>query len=253
MCLPVPLTTSCGKCPMVTSEAKATFDEACREIECLLELAEKLQDSNSPSGLSVMVLNKSALILLCAKLECFCESLAEEYVFRVNEAVHLAAHIPQPLLLRHTKKIVDAALISRNPSAYAETMREVARLWTECCKAPAVTPDIRMSFGKHGSKELRRLFESVGAQMAVDEFVVDSESMIEGNTKPFRAEVDSLTAIRNSILHSDASPSFAIADVERRVELFKKFAEFADSVVMNMIADVADRALDSSPLFVPLD
>src|SRR5205823_4502391 len=75
------------------SQAAASFAESSREVDSLLKIHERLTGVERGYRPGMEVLNKSALVLLCAIWEAYCEDVADEALR------HLIARSPDPSAL----------------------------------------------------------------------------------------------------------------------------------------------------------
>jgi hypothetical protein len=88
----------------MASKARAAFDKNCADIDRLMEIHTAYGGTGAGYRHQLEVLNKSAIVLLCAIWEAYCEDLAAEAV------EHIVAHAAAPGLSNHIKAIVAADL-----------------------------------------------------------------------------------------------------------------------------------------------
>jgi hypothetical protein len=84
----------------MASKARAAFDKNCADIDRLMEVHTAYGGTGAGYRHQLEVLNKSAIVLLCAIWEAYCEDLAAEAV------EHIVAHAAAPCLSNHIKAIV---------------------------------------------------------------------------------------------------------------------------------------------------
>lgn len=196
---------------MAYFDATLAFDAALNEIDLLISRAEIAQHKSDEYA----VYTKAALVLLASKLEAFAENIVEDYADSVGELDLKAKHIPREVRATATSFLLGSCLnggTGFNGSAKAvNALIDAAKLWDDEAPLVDLPIDTRFNYGKHGSKELRNLFERIGITDICGTCLVSSgiDSLVQqgGERENISADIDSLTNIRNNIIHSDASPA----------------------------------------------
>jgi hypothetical protein len=93
-----------------------------------------------------------------------------------------------------------------------ENLKIAASLWVDEHVHSQFSISSKFNYGKHGSEELINLFKRIGITNVVSECQVTSNPVasvfsITAQRMSIKASLDSLTHIRNNIIHSDASPT----------------------------------------------
>jgi len=187
------------------------FDETTKEIELLIRYAKR----NKNDFLRFSTFNKSAIVLLCSKFEAFLENFLEEYSF-----LHLT-HSNNKTLDRNIYEhlidnLIDTIEISKNKKIKRKPHIENLSL---LCGTEEINDllsykiNAKFKYGKHGQKEIEKLMSNFGFSR-----LIKTESSIK-----FLRKFNSLNAIRNNIIHEDATPSLTTNDVELH---YKNIADF---------------------------
>lgn len=205
-------------------DAVKDFEVALGEVDALLALATAAGE-HSPNRPALI---KASLLLLTTKVECFFESIVEEYCELVSQH-HSTFHLPLALRVGMSRRIfLDAKLECEHIGFQlaAQKFSAISEFWTGKSPCPQVLVDSKFSYGKHGEAQVVKLFRRIGIDNVFEKFPVESEveSMAnQGGPTSIAPDFNSLTSIRNNITHSDATPSLAEADVasrKRRLLLF---------------------------------
>lgn len=200
------------------SATKDFFDDTKNEIELLINYAKR----NKNNLLRFSTFNKSAIVLLCSKFEAFLENFLEEYVYlHMNKSnnktlensiyEHLIDNIIESLEVTKSKKL------KRKP--------HIQNLSLLCGEAEITDfsnfkVNARFNYGKHGQKEIEKLLTTFGF----------SKFIKEDDSQSFLKKFNSLNAIRNNIIHEDATPSLTSKDVENHFKNISKFIGDLDNV-----------------------
>ena len=205
---------------MPSLQATADFDSSLREADALLALAASMHGD----AVAFSALLKSSILLLTSKLEAFLEEAAEECRFFIESAACSSNMLPPAMKVAMLQSFLDDSFLAKlkhgNPQILdrLDAFRElfygdgVQRLIVET----------KFSYGKHGDSEVRKLFQRFGIK---DIF----ESAYEDGIDAIKADLNSLTAIRNNIIHNDASPSFSVEQVVGFVVKMRDFSSRLDT------------------------
>lgn len=196
-------------------DAVKDFAGALTEVDALISMSRA-----SASDVQRSVLIKASLLLLATKVECFLESIVEEYCEAACMA-ESAAHLPHALRVSASRKMFLDAKLQEEHRNGADTVRQfmaIAEIWGNKAPCPQVTIDCRFSYGRHGENEVIKLFRRVGIPDVFEQFPVDDENESfarPGGATSIAPDFNSMSSIRNNITHSDATPALTEADIER--------------------------------------
>lgn len=87
------------------SAARMAFDASCKDVERLLEIHEQLGGTGAGRRRRLEVLNKSAIVLLAALWEAYCEDLASEAIGHLVAHVSHIDRLPNPLKQKVAKEL----------------------------------------------------------------------------------------------------------------------------------------------------
>lgn len=204
-----------------------------KDVEFLLKFAENYEiDRNN-------TFNKAAILFLCSKFENFVESLIEEYLFNINELKLVPSTIPHDLKLNCSNY-----LISKHKSSPVnkDTFEIIGKMWNGNEPIDNIIIESKFNFGKRGEKELRNLFHKIGItdifQIDIYEKELENYGLNEIKNKiDFKGVYNTVTNMRNNIIHQDASPSLTNLDVKNFTKYFKFFAEKISELLQNKLEE----------------
>lgn len=204
------------------------FVSALDEVDILLAVAEGHQ--RKPQEYAIF--NKACLLFLVAKFEVFLEEAVAEYTFRLQQLKLPATHFPDVIKLHSARYLIDdqfmTALDNLKPSA-AEKLKEVSLLWHSDRQIDSIKIDNRFNYGKHGQNAIVGLFARIGIEDVFELCqVCEAEESLTGDPETSRpvdvvADINSMTGIRNNILHNDVTPNLThwqILEYRRHLVLF---------------------------------
>jgi hypothetical protein len=225
-------------------QATEDFLESTQEAQLLLELA----TNNRERERVCSALNKAGLVLLSGKFEAFAESIAEDYVFRINEVCARVSDIPLVLRVQHTLNSIgkiDRLNAFERRDDIAELFGEIGRFWDGGTRPPQLNIDCKFSYGKHGEKELRNLFRIIGVQDVFELVGVHPSEApeVEIGQMDFKGVFNSMTNIRNNILHQDATPTLTTEDVITLSASLSRFAITLDAKLGEMLPQAGAQSL----------
>jgi hypothetical protein len=218
------------------------------EVDILCDAAE----ANQAAAAKYATFNKAALLLIAGKFESFVEAIISEFIYQLNQGKLPSQKIPPSIRLQHTftllkdfDKIVNAK--HKYPEA-EELFAQLGRLWAshESCTYLEITA--KFSYGKHGEAELVKLFEKIGVDDIFESVKLTenvdsvSEDMPVVKTIDFRGKFNSVCAMRNNILHEDATPDLNSEGVREYTRLFKEFAIRLDSYLASNLSAIKANA-----------
>jgi hypothetical protein len=200
-------------------QATLDFSSSLEEVERLLTLAAH----GGVDSVAFSALLKSSILLLTSKMEAFLEDVAEECRFRIESAACIASKLPDAIKVSMVQSVIDEAFISKLKQGSPQVLEKISALKAMLVdeKIEALALDTRFSYGKHGEAEVKKIFQRFGIRDVIQESVLDGADSI-------RADLNSLIAIRNNIIHNDASPVFTIEQVRGFVTMIVGFSNGLD-------------------------
>lgn len=196
------------------------FIDSLEEIDLLIMYAKR----NEKYIPKYRLFNKSAVILLLTKFENFIETFLEEHSYYVLEK-HTSFTIPDKMKVQYIVNAIEKATRFPDNTKKAKVIEKLKCLSSEKGTKLDVLKDYRprttFDYGKHGSKEITKMFQI----HALDDFIANSEvtMILQG--------LDSLIAIRNNIIHQDATPSLTHKDIEQHKNKIIHFVELLQQEV----------------------
>jgi hypothetical protein len=191
-----------------------------KEINILIGYAKR----NSIKIEKYRLFNKSAIILLCSKFEFFLENFMEEFlddVISKNDNHSLPESIKEHL----TDVVLENINSQTNIKKKTPFLSQLISLYSSektNAKKLGIVPNAKFKMGKHGEKEVKSLFIRFG----FSDFINQSDLI------PFFTSFNSLLAIRNNIVHEDATPSLTHNDVCKFLDDITFFVNLVDSTFL---------------------
>ena len=188
------------------------FVSALSEVNILVRVAESNQ--NKPEEYTIF--NKACLLFLVAKFEVFLENVVAEYAFRLEKLRLPAIHFPEIIKLHCARHLIDEQFLvalENLKSSAAERLRELSCFWHSTHQLESIKIDNSFDYGTHGQNAITRLFARIGIEDIFKECAVyEARELLSEGTESQRpvdiaADVNSMTGIRNNILHNDATPN----------------------------------------------
>lgn len=227
---------------MIELVAKQDFIEACSEIQTLRSLLVGPDGKPCVDRQTEGVVIRSALVLLCSKFEAYCESAVQEWIYYLNQTVVISDHLPLRPLLEHSAIQIERINehLRHEPSHFKAVamFRDLSRLWCENRTPTELAPPVSFSYGKHGRKELIKLWKRVGLVGLVEEFSFEfgEESYIGDKAKiNFLGEFDSLVNKRNQIVHGDSAMHITPEELDKYFALLMAFGDHAEEYVKTQL------------------
>lgn len=198
------------------------FKSNLSEIDILIEYA----NANKHTLSKYKLFNKTAVVLLCSHFEVFIESFIAEHIDLIK-ACYSSIDMPQYMKDNYINDTIRAYRDDPQPSKRQEPLKALTRLLgdsnLELSELGDLVLNVKFSFGKHGQKEVDRLFVKFG----LEDFVVTD---IYKNA--FR-DINSVISIRNNIIHEGSAPTLSHEDVIRYKSGILKFAEELEHHIVN--------------------
>lgn len=166
------------------------------EIDLLLNYAKR----NAENIHKYQLFLKVSSVLLSTKLEAFLEDFFEEHSERVING-HTNATFPENLRDLYFDRGVELLCNERDKNKRDALLKSIMHLHKnsgdDLALVRNIKPSVSFNYGKHGQKEIENLFKKHGMMDFI--FSQDSQECLK--------MLNSLIAIRNNVIHQDASPS----------------------------------------------
>jgi hypothetical protein len=172
---------------------------------------------------------------LVAKFEVFCESLATAICYEFALHAKEGNQVPLVLKVGASRRTIEPMLDSMGSWLKSERLPKVinamqflSSIWGDESFGITHAFACKLRTGRHGEAAFRILFEEVGCAGLIDSIEIDVErETLDGTTK-FRirpiAEINSLTAIRNAVIHEDASLPFTAEELAEKTSILRDTA-----------------------------
>ncbi|QDV62760.1 HEPN domain-containing protein [Crateriforma conspicua] len=223
-------------------EAGSEFEESLQEFNLLLELAVQADENDEDEQYAVFL--KCALLLLTSKFECFLEELVEEVGDWIRTENVPCSVLPIEISTHYTHRR-SCNVESHYNQAKFEDIRvsstALAKFWLDQDSGDFEI-DCKFSYGKHGEKEVAKLLRRVGVPDPFDAINVEIEKA-DGTTQQvdMAGIVNSLTAIRNNVLHQNASPQLTHVFLLEKHACLLKFSQELVTHIENMLGGLVSQ------------
>ena len=226
------------------------FTETLAEVNLLLHEAEEAAPGKPHANeQKFAVMNKSALLLLTGKFEAFLEGAAEDFLFAINQVGAKGRNLPVRILAEHSVRAireVEQKLNNGDIEAVRTTFVALGRYWIDLDPCANLNIPCKFNYGKHGEAEVTKLFKRIGiddvfAQVAVAD---DTAELYEASAPPMldvKGMVNSLTEIRNNILHQDATPNLTTGSLWKQSAALQRFATALVAALQAVVDDVEQK------------
>lgn len=210
-------------------ESYKNFTNALEEVSLLTKFAGDSEQNPDKYA----ALNKSSLLLLTAKFEVFVEDVVREYIDEINSMSLANLLISEQLKIKHSitrlKEIVDVIENPKKVEKKIDVFKELAMLWTDQeVIFDALNIPNKFNYGKHGSKEMQKLFSNIEIEDIFETIVLysDSEDSLLEDEQPidFKAIFNNITNLRNVITHQDETPNMTHKQIEGYVKCLHNFS-----------------------------
>ncbi|CAI2388391.1 MULTISPECIES: MAE_28990/MAE_18760 family HEPN-like nuclease [Alteromonas] len=197
-------------------DAIQDFNESLDEVETLIRLAIGYEKLNKHDKRSLIL--RSALLFLGTHLECFFESIAEEYIYRLEQMSLKREQLPEKLILSSVQHQFTDELIKKIKSGNPKCKQDIVMIAkTIECDQPVteINVDTKFSYGRHGSSIVKKLFARLDINDVFKSCVVTTEveSLLSDEPEIVTIDVEkkfnALTGVRNGLIHENKSPNAA--------------------------------------------
>lgn len=193
------------------------FRKRLKEIDILVCYARH----NAKDITKYQIFNKVAIILLITKFEVFVESFMDEHSRKVLEQ-HTNMTFPMSVKGHYIETAIARAYEKKTVDKKEEIIKNLLCLYSskeeKLLSLIGIRPKLTFSLGKHGQNELEEMFKCHG----MERFIKSSEVL------PLLEKINSMIAIRNNIIHEDATPSLTHIDVEQYQQALIKLIDLLE-------------------------
>ncbi len=98
---------------------------------------------------------------------------------------------------------------------------------------------VKFDYGTHGEKEIKRLFCLIG----IEDIFIQAEASDDINSAriDIRGKINSMTHIRNNIIHEDATPSLTHVEIKDFLSVIRGFAFKVTGILGGLIDDIYEQ------------
>lgn len=219
----------------MSSEARSAFDKSAEDVERLLEIHSDYGGNAQGRRFQLEVLNKSAIVLITAIWEAYCEDVATEALDHLVRNVSDAASLPKELKKRIAKEIKgnsdELAMWNLADSGWKTQVR--ARLST-------LTSERNRRLNTPKSEGIDQLFSSAIGLMKVS----DSWRWKRMSPEQARRKLDKYVDLRGAIAHrGKAATSIKKAQVEDYFDHVKQLVSKTGGKVNSFVRHVTGKSL----------
>ncbi len=221
------------------------FEQTLQEVEILIEMAKECENNNQ---IKYGAINKSAFLLLASKFENFIERILEDYIDSICQLNLPCTQLPEILLIQHTFQLLNKIESYNAPHKHhkaKDVFKDVGQLWVTENNISRLDIKCKFSYGKHGEKEFQKLFNIIGFNDIFSEIeITDREESLYDDISEqiivvdFKGKINSLTNLRNNILHQDASPNLDVNMIEQYKKYIGQFAQKLITLLNTKIIDL---------------
>lgn len=200
--------------------------------ECDVDINKLIGFSKKQDDIQLFI--SSAVVLLGAKFESCIESLIEEYVNKINSKSNKGS-IPDELKYSsiYNKFCKYKERINKNHfdcfSTNSDFLNDFSSfVITIMDNSNALEINNKFDYGKHGYKELVKLFKNIAINIEEDKFnKFPKDGLFQGIIQEisFKDEFNKFTNNRNIVIHQNECPNITDDDVLGTVDIFKQFIE----------------------------
>lgn len=224
-------------------ESYQKLDIALNEVKTLTDFA--FENETNQAGYSA--LNKSSLLLLTSKFEVFVEDVIQEYIDKINQMNLNNTDISEYMKIKHTisklKELNSSLEHEHKKEKGVQILKSISKLWHESEERfNSLEVSNKFNYGKHGSKELQKLFNNIEINNIFETIILYSDSqdslLDEVNTIDFFAIFNNIVSLRNLITHQDITPNLTHRQIEGYIKIFddfsKKLCDYLSSSLDNL-------------------
>lgn len=231
-------------------DAVVDFNASLNDVEALERIANAYKKLKKEDKFSLIL--RSAVLFLGTHLECLFESIAEEYVYKIEQMKLSRRYLPEKLIISSLQHKFTDGLIKKvkagNPKCKDDLM-SLAKIIA--CNEPVTNIDIDTSFsyGKHGSGAVNKLFSRIDIDDVFDKCKVTIyfESMFSDEPEEqevnIREKFNTLTGVRNGLIHENKSPTVSVFnEILSDIPHYRAFATALENLLDNSLAAILENS-----------
>lgn len=222
--------------------SKKFYLECSTEVEKLIELSISNQDL-------IQLFISSAVVLLGAKFESCIENIIEEYVNKINDESSKYI-VPDELKFSsiYNKLFLYKEKINKNHYDCFQLdqtfLEDISKFVSGIINnSNRLKINNKFSYGKHGYKEMVKLFKNIAVDIQIENFnIYHKESIFSGVVQDisFESEFNKFTNNRNIVIHENECPNITGDDIKNTVNIFKEFIKRIDSELCDRLKNMEE-------------
>lgn len=189
----------------VAMECFNDFKNALSEINILLSYSKRHSKDSNPN--EYQLFNKMSVILLCTCFESFIESFIDDLSCTIKNRTN-NKNIPDFMKANYKDDSLCAYFDPKNKKEQNKILTDLIRLLSketiEMKYLSNLKLKTRFNYGKHGEKEIKKLFEKFGLK----DFCNTEEISL------LIPKLNGLISIRNNVIHENAAPNLTFSDIK---------------------------------------
>lgn len=213
------------------------FIEGLNEVNIILLFAKEYENEATKYS----IFNRTGLLLLLSKFECFLENLIEEYVYELEQLKVSTDDLPLSMKFHITNFAFNDDFIVKlrncNPSVI-KGITGIIPIWNIGLPISILPINKKFDYGKHGSKAINKLFQRIGIEDIFQSCpIYETRENVSKRNKvhievDIKGEINSMTNYRNTILHENVSPSLTHNQIEKYKDRIVLFANSLNELLI---------------------
>lgn len=188
------------------------------EVDMLLNYASQ----NANDVQKYQLFNKAAVVLLSTKFEVFLEDFIDEHSRKILNG-HTYTSLPTDLKNSYVDSTLAKVSDISDRRKKIQYMRLLMKLFNSneetISTLSPIRPSLKFSFGKHGQKEIEKMFERHGLKNFINSSDVQNALRM----------MNSLFSIRNNVIHEDASPALTHLTIQDHRDNIMHFVDLLEN------------------------
>lgn len=191
------------------------------EVDMLLNYASQ----NANDVQKYQLFNKTAVVLLSTKFEVFLEDFIDEHSRKILNG-HTNTSLPTDLKNSYVDSTFAKVSDISDRRKKIQYMRLLMKLFNSneetISTLSPIRPSLKFAFGKHGQKEIEKMFERHGLKNFIKS--VDAQNALR--------MMNSLFSIRNNVIHEDASPALTHQTIQDHRDNIMNFVDLIEKELL---------------------
>ncbi|WDC83743.1 hypothetical protein PL321_14480 [Caloramator sp. mosi_1] len=174
-----------------------------------------------------------ALILLTIKFEFLIEEILSDYIDEINNLFKQNSinsfYMPNELKHQYCLDLLNENIDNiknKKVEKMQNIYKQVINFWSNTGEFSPLDLKIKFNYGKHGSKEIIKIFNKVCIQNIFDniKYYENSDSLLEERSEiDIKGKLDSMISIRNNVIHEDTNPNITPEQISEYKEIVVYF------------------------------